>query len=146
MNPTVHPDGEASAQDVPSAAPMPERLRARVAGIPRLYALIAAAVLVLGIAAAAIVPTWDDPGDPLDEGLLLAEPELLQEGTFPYRDYESLYGPANTVVLAGVYALTSPDVSAERAVGLAYRLGTVAGVFVIAAAGGLVRMHSRPSS
>jgi hypothetical protein len=98
---------------------------------------IAAAFVILAIPAAAIVPTWDDPGDPQDEGLLLVEPELLRDGSFPYRDYESLYGPANTAVLAGVYALTGPDVTAERAVGLVYRLGVVAGVFAIASGVGL---------
>jgi hypothetical protein len=98
---------------------------------------IAAAFVILAVSAAAIVPTWDDPGDPQDEGLLLLEPELLRDGSFPYRDYESLYGPANTAFLAGVYALTGPDVTAERAVGMTYRLGVVAGVFAIAATAGL---------
>lgn len=93
-----------------------------------------AAVLVL--AALATVPTWNDPGDSLDEGLLLLEPELLHEGVLPYEDYESFYGPANTHVLAGVYLITGPEVDAERAVGLVYRLALVAAVFALAASTG----------
>jgi hypothetical protein len=93
---------------------------------------------VLAIASLGIVPTWHDPGDSLDEGLLLLEPQLLLEGVLPYEDYESFYGPANTHVLAGLYAITGPDVIAERAVGLIYRLAVVAGVFALAASTGLV--------
>lgn len=100
----------------------------------RLWAPALAAVLVL--AALATVPTWNDPGDPLDEGLLLLEPELLHEGVLPYEDYESFYGPANTHVLASVYLITGPDVDAERAVGLVYRLAVVAAVFALAASTG----------
>ena len=93
---------------------------------------------VLAIASLGIVPTWEDPGDPLDEGLLMLEPELLRDGVLPYQDYESFYGPANTHVLAGLYEITGPDVIAERAVGLVYRLIVVAGVFALAATTGLV--------
>jgi hypothetical protein len=98
----------------------------------------ASALLALGVTAAVTVPTWNDPGNPLDEGLLLVEPELLLEGTLPYRDYESFYGPANTDVLAAVYAVTGPEVASERAVGLAYRLAVVAAVLALAAPFGLL--------
>jgi hypothetical protein len=96
-----------------------------------------ALALTLVAVAIPIVPTWNDPGDSLDEGLLLLEPQLLLEGVVPYSDYESFYGPANTHVLAGVYAVTGPDVEAERAVGLIYRLAVAAGVFALAAPAGV---------
>src|SRR5918996_1080783 len=96
---------------------------------PRLRTWGPALALTLVLAAIPIVPTWNDPGNPLDEGLLLLEPELLRDGVVPYTDYESFYGPANTDLLAGVYSLTGPEVAAERAVGLAYRLAVVAAGF-----------------
>jgi hypothetical protein len=98
----------------------------------------AAAVSTLALAALASVPTWNDPGVPQDEGLLLVEPERLLEGELPNRDFESFYGPANTQLLAGVYAVTGPDVEAERAVGLIYRLALVAAVFALAAPAGVL--------
>jgi hypothetical protein len=94
--------------------------------------------VVLAVAALGTVPTWNDPGDPLDEGLLLLEPDLMLDGVLPYEHYESFYGPANTHLLAGVYAITGPDVDAERAVGLVYRLAVVAAVFVLAAPAGII--------
>jgi hypothetical protein len=93
---------------------------------------------VLAIACLGNVGVWDDPGNPLDEGLLMVEPELLTEGILPYEDYESFYGPLNTHVLAGVYEVTGPTIEAERAVGLAYRLVLVAGIFALAAYTGVV--------
>jgi hypothetical protein len=114
-----------------------ERLR-RTLAHPRTRIWAPAMLAVLAVAALGTVPTWNDPGDPLDEGLLLVEPELLRDGVLPYEDYESFYGPANTDVLAALYSLTGPDVEAERAVGLAYRLAVVAAVFLLAAPAGIV--------
>jgi hypothetical protein len=105
---------------------------------PRVRIWGPALACALVLAAIPIVPTWNDPGDPLDEGLLLLEPELMLDGVVPYSDYESFYGPANTQVLAGVYSLTGPEVAAERAVGLLYRLAVVAAVFALAAPSGVV--------
>jgi hypothetical protein len=111
---------------------------ARMARDPRLRTWGPALALTLVLAAVPVVPTWNDPGNPLDEGLLLVEPELLRDGVVPYSDYESFYGPANTDVLAGVYSITGPEVAAERAVGLVYRLAVVAAVFALAAPTGVL--------
>ena len=95
-------------------------------------------VLVLGGMAFPLLPTHTDPAPAMDEGLLLVEPERVLEGDLPNRDFESFYGPANTYVLAAVYGLSEPDVVIERAVGLAYRLAVIAGVFALASPGGLI--------
>jgi hypothetical protein len=109
----------------------------RALTVPRL-GWAAAAVCTLVLAALATLPTWDDPGVPQDEGLLLVEPERLLESELPNRDFESFYGPTNTQLLAGVYAVTGPDVEAERTVGLVYRLALVGAVFALAAPAGIL--------
>lgn len=97
----------------------------------------AALAVTLGLVTVAIVPTWNDPGHTLDEGLLLVEPEELLGGELPNKDFESFYGPANTQLLAGVYAITDVDVEVERAVGLVYRLALVAAIFALAVPAGV---------
>ena len=95
-------------------------------------------MLVLAAMAFPLLPTHTNPGPALDEGLLLVEPERVLEGEIPNRDYETFYGPANTYLLAAVYAATEPDVVIERGVGLLYRLAVIAGIFALASVGGLV--------
>lgn len=97
----------------------------------------AALAVTLVLSAIAIVPTWVDPGNPQDEGLLLVEPERLLDGELPHRDFESFYGPANTQLLAGIYTVTGANVEAERVVGFVYRLALVAAVFALAAPAGI---------
>ena len=72
------------------------------------------------------------PGPPLDEGIALVYPERLLEGDIPNRDHEHFYGPANVWVVAGVFAATEPSLTAERAVGLAYRVAVVVALFALA--------------
>lgn len=68
----------------------------------------------------------------MDEGMVLVYPERILEGDFPIRDFESLYGPGNYLVLAGVYATLGTDIDTERAIGFLYRLLIIAGVFAAA--------------
>ena len=74
---------------------------------------------------------FDFPGAAMDEGAVLVYPELISKGAVPYRDFETYYAPANSYVLAAVYAFTGPNVMAERAVGLIYRLLVLLAIFVI---------------
>lgn len=92
---------------------------------------------VLGALAFPLIPTFNDAAPPMDEGLLIVEPEQVLDGSLPNRDFESFYGPANTYVLAGVYAVAGPGVTQERVVGLLYRLALIAAVFALAWAGGM---------
>jgi hypothetical protein len=84
-----------------------------------------------------LAPWRTDPGPIGDEGLLLAEPELVLDGKLPYRDFGTFYGPATSMLPAAVYAVTEPRVGIERAIGLAYRLALVAAVFALALRTGL---------
>lgn len=90
-------------------------------------------IAVLGILAL-LVPLWpgfQEQGLFMDEGALLVYPELIRDGQVPYRDFETFYGPANISVLAGVYSLTGPTITAERVVGLIYRILIFAAVFAL---------------
>ena len=98
----------------------------------------AALALVLAAIAFLFWPLRNDPGEPVDEGLLLVEPARVLEGDLPNRDFNSLYGPANTYLLSGVYGVLEPSVEAERGLGLIYRLAIVAAVFGLALPAGLL--------
>ena len=91
--------------------------------------LVAAAVIL-----ALLIPFWpafEDRAAPMDEGSLLVYPELILKGQLPYRDFETFYGPANPFLLSGVYAIAGPNIFVERTVGLIYRLGILAALFVL---------------
>ncbi len=91
---------------------------------------LVATLLIVAIS----LPMWsgfDRPGPLMEEGSLLVYPELVLKGDLPYRDFETFYGPANSLVLAGVYAVVGPGIFAERAVGLAYRILILIAFFVL---------------
>jgi hypothetical protein len=67
----------------------------------------------------------------MDEGALLVYPELILKGRLPYRDFETFYGPANALVLSGVYAISGPNIFVERTVGLFYRILIFGAFFVL---------------
>jgi hypothetical protein len=93
---------------------------------------LAPAVLVLGIAVL-VPPQLAAPGTALDEGSLLVYPHLISDGLWPISGYQSLYGPANPLLLHVVYALApGTDLTAERLVGLFYRAAIVFAVYAIA--------------
>lgn len=91
---------------------------------------------VLGALTLPLLPTFNDTAPAMDEGLLLVEPEQVLNGSLPNRDFESFYGPTNTYVLAGFYAVAGKGVTQERLVGLLYRLALVTAVFALAWVGG----------
>jgi hypothetical protein len=78
-----------------------------------------------------LAPGFDQPGLSMDEGALLVYPELVLKGHVPYRDFETFYGPANVLVLSGVYSLVGPNIFVERTVGLLYRLLVFGAFFVL---------------
>lgn len=63
-----------------------------------------------------------------DEALLLVYPEQIMGGRQPNRDFFTVYGPGNYLLLSGVYAALGPSLVAERLVGLAYQVALVAGI------------------
>jgi len=74
---------------------------------------------------------YDAPGDPMDEGMTLVYPELVQHGAIPYRDFETVYGPGNWWFLSGVYAICGTNIYVERTVGLLYRVVCLIAIFTL---------------
>ena len=95
-----------------------------------------ATVIGLGVVVAVfLLPVRADflkPVIPMEEGSVLVYPERVIAGAIPNRDFETLYGPANVWLLAGVYQVLGPSVTVERSVGLIYRLTLVLALFFIA--------------
>jgi hypothetical protein len=78
-----------------------------------------------------IVELWRAPGSPMEEGFMLAFPELVLEGQIANRDFLHLYGPGSLWVLAGVFEVFGTTLAAERVVGLLQLIGVVFGVFAL---------------
>jgi len=78
-----------------------------------------------------VVELWRAPGSPMEEGFMLAFPELVLEGQIPNRDFLHLYGPGSLWVLAGVFEVFGTTLAAERVVGVLQLLGVVFGVFAL---------------
>jgi hypothetical protein len=93
---------------------------------PLLVAGLCLAVLLLAFSS-----RYDAPGDPMDEGMVLVYPELIQHGAVPYRDFETVYGPGNWWFLSGVYAVFGTDIHVERTVGLLYRVVCLIAIFAL---------------
>src|SRR5437667_4853150 len=89
--------------------------------------LLAGALLVL-----ALWPSFQSPAPPEDEGIALVYPEMLLKGRLPYRDFETIYGPGNLLVLSASYSIFGTNIFVERAIGLIYRLLILLGIFSIA--------------
>jgi hypothetical protein len=101
------------------------------------------------VALACVLPLfglWRAPGAPMEEGFMLAFPELVLKGFTPHEDFLHLYGPGGLWLLAGVYKIVGVTIEAERTVGYLQQLGVAFGVFTlvrpwgrwVAAAGGVV--------
>jgi hypothetical protein len=89
--------------------------------------IILAALLVMGL-----WPSFRTPGQQEDEGIALVYPEMFLKGHLPYRDFESVYGPDNLLILSGAYSLFGANVFVERTIGLIYRLFILVAIFGIA--------------
>lgn len=68
---------------------------------------------------------------PQDEGVLLVYPTQVANGAVPNKSFESVYGPANYLVLEAAYATFGATVTVERVVGLSYELLLIGAVFVL---------------
>src|SRR5437660_11986785 len=88
--------------------------------------------LLAGLLIAALWPAFQSPGQPEDEGIALVYPEMFLKGRLPYRDFETIYGPGNLLVLSAAYSAFGPNIFVERAIGLVYRLLILLGIFGIA--------------
>lgn len=94
-----------------------------------------AVVCAVGAAALALIVSaaeFKTAGIPQDEGLLLVYPELILHGQTPFGAFQSSYGPGAYMPLSVVYTVTGPGVTAERAVGTAYKLAIVGAVAWVA--------------
>ena len=100
--------------------------------MPAHYQKLIIALALGGIFIFGIWPAFHSAAMPMDEGMVLVYPEMILKGNLPYRDFESITGPTNPLILAGAYALFGTNIFVERTVGLAYRLFIVWAVFGIA--------------
>jgi hypothetical protein len=78
-----------------------------------------------------LAPSFYAAGAELDEGTLLAYPERVLDGAWPQKDFETFYGPATPVMLAGAYAVLGPSVGLERTIGMGFKLLAILAVFLI---------------
>ena len=86
------------------------------------------------IASVAILSGWlfFGPVVPLDEGIVLVYPELINRGLLPNRDFASLYTPGNYWLVAAFFRLLGASVGTERAVGLIYVVALQYAIFCMA--------------
>src|SRR2546423_10831659 len=75
---------------------------------------------------------WPAFQSPEDEGIALVYPEIFMKGRLPYRDFETIYGPGNLLVLSTAYSLLGNNIFVERTVGLTYRLLVLVAIFAVA--------------
>jgi hypothetical protein len=68
---------------------------------------------------------------PQDEGVLLVYPTQMMNGAVPNKSFESVYGPANYLVLEAAYETFGTTVTVERLVGLSYELLIIGSLFVL---------------
>jgi hypothetical protein len=104
--------------------------------LPSSRALLVAG-LCLVILVLAFSSRYNAAGEPMDEGMALVYPELVQHGAVPYRDFETVYGPANWWFLSGVYAVFGTNIYVERTVGLLYRVVCLIAIFAVSLRWGL---------
>ena len=100
--------------------------------MPVPYRKLTIAIALCGVFTLGIWPAFHSPAIPMDEGMVLVYPEMILKGHLPYRDFESVTGPGNSIILAGTYAAFGTNIFVERAVGLTYRLLIVLAIFGIA--------------
>jgi hypothetical protein len=89
-------------------------------------------ILMAALLTTALWPAFQSPGPPEDEGIALVYPEMFLKGRLPYRDFETIYGPGNLLILSAGYSVFGMDIFVERAIGLVYRLVILLGIFSIA--------------
>ena len=102
------------------------------------YLKAIAFVVVAVLLVLTLWPAFQSPAMPMDEGMVLVYPEMLLKGNLPYRDFESITGPANPMILAAAYEIFGTNIFVERAVGLAYRLLILLAIFGISQRWGIL--------
>ena len=90
------------------------------------------------VSTALLYPSFDAPGPEMDEGTLVAYPELVADGLVPGQDFESFYGPGGPYLVAGAFEVFGSSVAVERSVGLVLRLVIILSLFAWARRWGLV--------
>ncbi len=90
--------------------------------------LVWGALLVL-ISAVVIAPEFVAAGNVFDEGILLTFPSRVNQGSLPYRDFETFYGPGGPYLLAGAFDVFGASLGTERAVGFFFRLLLIAAIY-----------------
>src|SRR3989442_4533922 len=86
-------------------------------------------VALCGLLSLLLWPTFHSAAMPMDEGMVLVYPEMFLKGSLPYRDFETIYGPGNVLILSAAYATFGTNIFVERAVGLIYRLLILLAIF-----------------
>jgi hypothetical protein len=71
------------------------------------------------------------PLPPLDEGLLLADPDLILRGYTPYKDFAALYPPGNFYLIAAAFRTFGSSILVERLVGVAYQVLLGVGIYLL---------------
>src|SRR5438270_3031505 len=89
-------------------------------------------ILLIALLFGALWPAFQSPGPPEDEGIALVYPEMFMKGRLPYRDFETIYGPGNLLVLSTAYSLLGNNIFVERTVGLTYRLLVLVAIVAVA--------------
>lgn len=102
------------------------------ARVPRRARVVVLFLAVIAVAGMLMVPAFDAPAPQLDEGLLVAFPVRLIDGSIPQRDFYDPYGVGSVVTVAAAYELLGESVRSERVVGMIYRLAIVAAAFGLA--------------
>ena len=98
------------------------RLPDPVAHLAHRHRRALSALTVLAAVAVPLPSMLRFDGKTMEEGLILVGAELVLGGQVPHRDFESLYGPADIWTTAAVFAVFGVSITAERLLGLAYRL------------------------
>jgi hypothetical protein len=109
----------------------------RIGGRPWRGIEMGCAVALTVALVALLAPSLDAAGPELDEGTLVAYPELVGDGLVPGADFESFYGPGGPYLMAGAFEVFGASVTVERLVGLALRLVIVLSLFAWARRWGL---------
>src|SRR6266446_5722595 len=66
--------------------------------MPVPYRKLTVAIALCGIFTLGIWPAFHSPAIPMDEGMVLVYPEMILKGQLPYRDFESITGPGNSMI------------------------------------------------
>jgi hypothetical protein len=91
-----------------------------------------ALLLALVLVAVPAVGAFRAPGAPMEEGKLLIASEQVLRGAIPHVDFEHLYAPGDVWAVAASFVAFGRDIDSERAVGMAYLVALVVGVFLLA--------------